>query len=104
MGSQPYTIKKYADLLAPMLAKAYNAILKGRAFSAETLMATISMLPKPQTDDSWSNYQPISLLNPNIKPLAKILATHLNPIIGSLIHVGFISARQAGDNIDAQSS
>lgn len=45
------------------------------------------MLPKPNTDKiSCSNYRPISLLNLNIKSLAKILTTHLNPIICSLIH------------------
>lgn len=61
------------------------------------------MLPKCQTDDSfWSNYRPISLLNLDIKLLAKILATRLNHTIGSLIHkdqMGFIPIRQAGDNI-----
>lgn len=94
--------KKIADLLSPILVNAYNTILTGQAFRSETLTATISMLPKPQKDDSWSNYRPIPLLNLDIKLLAKILATWLNLIIGSLIHkdqVGFIPTRQAGDNI-----
>lgn len=61
------------------------------------------MIPKPQSDSSsWSNYRPISLLNLDIKLLAKILATRMNNIIGHLIHkdqTGFIPKRQAGDNI-----
>lgn len=61
------------------------------------------MIPKPNTDNSlWSNFRPISLLNLDIKILAKIMALRLNPIIGELIHkdqAGFIPRRQASDNI-----
>lgn len=61
------------------------------------------MIPKPQSDDTLStNYRPISMLNIDIKVLAKILAAHLNKIIGTLIHrdqVGFMPSRQAGDNV-----
>lgn len=65
--------------------------------------ATTQPPPKPLPDlSSWANYRPISLLNLNIKLLAKIMATHLNTIIGHLIHrgqTGFVTIRQAGDNI-----
>lgn len=61
------------------------------------------MILKPNSDSTlWSNYRPISLLNLDIKLLAKILALRLNLIIGGLIHkdqVGFIPRRQASDNI-----
>lgn len=61
------------------------------------------MIPKPHSDNtSCTNYRPISLLNQDIKILAKILATRLNKIIGKLIHndqVGFMPTRQASDNV-----
>lgn len=66
-------------------------------------MATICMMPKPNSDStSFLNYRPNSLLNLDIKILAKIITIRLNKIIGNLIHrdqVGFIPNRQAGDNI-----
>lgn len=61
------------------------------------------MLPKPHADDTiCMNYRPISLLNLDIKLLAKILASRLNNFIGNLIHrdqMGFIPVRQANDSI-----
>lgn len=93
----------FSDSLSPILANAFNTLLNGQSFKQETLTAIICMLPKPQTDDTiWSNYRPISLLNLDIKILAKIIASRLNNFIGQLIHrdqVGFIPIRQATDNI-----
>lgn len=61
------------------------------------------MLSKPGKDDlDPSNYRPISLLNTNVKLLGKILATHVNDFLHTLIHgdqVGFIPHCQAGDNV-----
>lgn len=95
--------KRFASLLSPLMVEAFNSLLKERNFCTESLTASISMIPKPNTDDtSWSNYRPISILNIDIKILAKILSSRLNPIIGTLIHrdqTGFIPSRQAGDNI-----
>lgn len=85
------------------MVEAFNSLLKGNSFRPEFLTASISMIPKPNTGDTaWSNYRPISKLNLDIKILAKILSTQLNPIIGTLIHkdqTGFIAFRQAVDNI-----
>lgn len=85
------------------MVDASNLLLNDQYFRTESLTASISMIPKPNTDDtSWANYRPISILNIDIKILAKILSSRLNPIIGSLIHkdqTGFIPSRQAGDNI-----
>lgn len=95
--------RTFAEILSPLLTKAYNTILKGKSFRQESLMAIICMIPKPNTDHtSYNNYRPISLLNLDTKILAKILATRLNKIIGNLIHrdqVGFMPNRQAGDNV-----
>lgn len=95
--------KKFASILAPVLTEALNSLLNRHTFRTEILTAIISMIPKPHSDEtSCSNYRPISVLNLEIKLLAKVLATRLNNIVGSLIHrdqVGFIPKRQAGDNI-----
>lgn len=91
MAFQPPTIKN-----SPLLVEAFNSLLKDQTFRPETLTAVITMLPKPHTDNtSSSNYLPLSLLNLNIKLLAKTLSTRLNPLNGALIHtdqVGVIPA------------
>lgn len=95
--------KHFTDLLTPLLSEAFNSILKGRSFNADSPHATISMIPKTQSDgSSWTNFCHISLLNIDIKLLTKILSSRLNLIIGSFIYrnqVGFISTRQAGNNV-----
>lgn len=95
--------KQFALILTPILTKAFNSLLSGYSFRTETLTSIISMLPKPRSDSSsWTNFRPISLLNLDIKLLARILATRLNTIIGRLIHrdqTGFMLTRQASDNI-----
>lgn len=71
--------KKFAPELAPLLTNTFNAILRQHSFGRDTLTALISMIPKPNTDTTlWSNYRPISLLNVDIKIVAKILALRLN--------------------------
>ena len=95
--------KKFSHVLTPMLTEAFNSLLNNQYFRSETLTAIITMIPKPQSDDSaCANYRPISLLNLDIKLLAKVMAFRLNNIIGSLINkdqVGFIPLRQASDNV-----
>lgn len=85
------------------MVEAFNSILKERSFHMQSLLASISMIPKPNSDDtSWSNYRPISILKLDVKLLAKVLLIRLNLIIGTLIHKdqpGFIPAHQAGNNI-----
>ena len=69
------------------MVEAFNDLLKQKAFRQESLLAIICMIPKPHSDDTPStNYRPISMLNTDIKILAKILANRLNKIIGTLIH------------------
>lgn len=95
--------KQFAPILTPMLTSAFNSLLSGHSFRAETLTPIISMLPKPKSvSSSWINYCPISLLILDIKLLAKILVTRLNTIIGQLIHcdqASFVPIRQAGGNV-----
>lgn len=62
-----------------------------------------SVLPKPGKDTAdFRNVLPISILNKDVKLLAKILATRLNKFLHTLIHKdqsGFIPVRQVSDNI-----
>uniref|UniRef100_A0A8C5QZ99 Reverse transcriptase domain-containing protein n=1 Tax=Leptobrachium leishanense TaxID=445787 RepID=A0A8C5QZ99_9ANUR len=65
-------------------------------------VADIALIPKEGRDASRpENYRPISLLNFDLKLLAKILADRLNPLMRLLIHpdqVGFIPGRQLYEN------
>lgn len=95
--------RTFTDIISPMLVEAFNDLLNNKSFRQESLLAIICMIPKPHSDDSLcTNYRPISMLNMDIKVLAKILAARLNMIIGTLVHrdqVGFMPSRQAGDNV-----
>uniref|UniRef100_A0A8C5WHL5 Reverse transcriptase domain-containing protein n=1 Tax=Leptobrachium leishanense TaxID=445787 RepID=A0A8C5WHL5_9ANUR len=94
--------RTFLKTLGPYLLRSFNAIDEGTSFPAEALRATISLIPKPGKDPlSCSNYRPISLINNDIKLMAKMLARRLNPILPSLIHpdqVGFVPLRGARDN------
>lgn len=65
--------------------------------------ATIVFIPKPEKDLGLPElYKPISLLQVDIKILAKVLALRLNQVILSLIHVdqaGFMPGRNTSFNL-----
>lgn len=51
--------KQFATLLALLLVGAFNSLLDGHSVPLYTLMAIISILPKPHSDDSsWTNSPP----------------------------------------------
>lgn len=66
------------------------------------LTALISLIPKPDKDTMHcSSYCPISLLNVDIKLLAKTLASRFSPYFTTIIHadqIGFIPGQEARDN------
>lgn len=80
----------------------FNALALGTTMPKEGLLAHITVLPKNGKDHTVSSsYRPISLLNTDIKILAKILANRLQPIMPSIIHpdqMGFITGREVRDN------
>uniref|UniRef100_A0A8C5MVW3 Reverse transcriptase domain-containing protein n=1 Tax=Leptobrachium leishanense TaxID=445787 RepID=A0A8C5MVW3_9ANUR len=94
--------KAFYPKLKPILCRLFNAAREGAPFPAESLLATIVLLPKPGKDpENIDSYRPISLLNTDIKLLAKILALRLDPLLPVLVspdQVGFIPGRQAYDN------
>lgn len=67
------------------------------------LMAHVMVLPKPGKDPTdCSSYRPISLLNLDLKLLAKIVANRLRTFLPQLMcpkQVGFLPGREARDNV-----
>ncbi|XP_030046348.1 zinc finger protein 721-like [Microcaecilia unicolor] len=94
--------KKFALELAPLLADLFNLSGKGEALPASMLEAWIAVLPKPNKDHTdCGSYRPISVLNADVKILAKVLANRLAPLLPAVIHpdqVGFVAYRKASDN------
>lgn len=92
----------FLDLLSAHFLKAFNFISKGHEITRDTLRVHISVIPKEGKDPgNCASYQPILLLNLNLKLFTKILATRLIPHIAKLIHsdqVGFLPGREARDN------
>eukprot|EP00079_Xenopus_tropicalis_P032749 XP_017946520.1 PREDICTED: UDP-Gal:betaGlcNAc beta 1,4- galactosyltransferase, polypeptide 1, gene 1 isoform X1 [Xenopus tropicalis] len=96
--------KLFAPKLIPWLHLLFNDIMNNKGnFSRDDLQAQIAVIPKPEKDHTnCKNFRPISILNLDIKLLAKIIASRLNQFLGQLIHKdqsGFIPKRQVTDNI-----
>uniref|UniRef100_A0A8C5PVG5 Reverse transcriptase domain-containing protein n=1 Tax=Leptobrachium leishanense TaxID=445787 RepID=A0A8C5PVG5_9ANUR len=93
--------KKNSGILLPKLKTLFNAFQDGIVPHPHSLMATIALLPKPEKDHTaCGNYRPISLLNNDMKLLARVLANRLKRFMPQLIHpdqVGFIPGREARD-------
>lgn len=88
LGKSPrvdgFTSKYYKTFqaeIAPWLVKTFNGLKDGLAFGEEALRAQIIVIPK--NNKLCSSYRPISLINKDIKILAKILASRIAPHIPS---------------------
>lgn len=66
-------------------------------------IVAIKLLLKPDKDPMLpSTYRPISLINKDIKIIAKVLATRLEKMVPSIIHnnhTGFIKGRHSNNNV-----
>uniref|UniRef100_A0A8C5WE51 Reverse transcriptase domain-containing protein n=1 Tax=Leptobrachium leishanense TaxID=445787 RepID=A0A8C5WE51_9ANUR len=93
--------KQFRSSLLPHLLSTLSSLSEGASFHPNTTAATITVIPKPNKDHTQcSNYRPISLLNSDIKLLARVLADRLSLLMPRLVHadqVGFIPGRQARD-------
>lgn len=91
------------EFLVPKLLRLFNHIFEDSHLPASMREAMIVLIPKPGKDPKLpESYCPISLLQVDVKILAKILATHLNTVILSRIHEdqsGFMPGRNTSFNL-----
>uniref|UniRef100_A0A8C5N2B1 Reverse transcriptase domain-containing protein n=1 Tax=Leptobrachium leishanense TaxID=445787 RepID=A0A8C5N2B1_9ANUR len=94
--------KRFLKTLSPHFLLAFNSVPEGRLIPSQTLTANITLIRKDGKDaERCKSYQPISLLNCDLKLFAKILASRLLPHIPGLIQpdqAGFVPGREARDN------
>ncbi|KAM8977058.1 2-(3-amino-3-carboxypropyl)histidine synthase subunit 1 [Pelodytes ibericus] len=94
--------KTFKETLLPPMLKAFNSLANGAILPTQTQEAHITLIHKPGKDpEHCGSYRPISLLNVDVKLLAKILSNRLKDILPTLIHrdqVGFTPGREARDN------
>lgn len=95
--------KKFSIQLAPLLLAMYNDSLKRSSLPPTLTQASISLILKKDKDPTnCSSYRPISLLNVDIKILAKLIACRLETILPLVIsedQTGFIKNRHSFTNI-----
>lgn len=96
-------LKKFSDQLVPLLLDMFNDSLEHGCLLLTLTQASISLIPKRNKDpEECGNWRPVSLLNSDVKLLAKIFASRLDPCIPSIIssdQTGFIKGRQLSSNI-----
>ncbi|XP_077323277.1 uncharacterized protein LOC143956976 [Lithobates pipiens] len=94
---------KYADTLTPRLQELFSHIFESESLPPSMCEAYIVLIPKPGKDlELPESYRPISLLQLDIKILAKVLATRLNAVILDLIHpdqTGFMPSKNTAYNL-----
>ncbi len=100
----PYEFyKKVHVKLAPLLLSVFEESLDLGMLPLTLRQASITILPKDGKDPTLCNsYRPISLLNVDVKILAKILAFRLEVVLPSIIseeQTGFIKGRYSFSNI-----
>jgi hypothetical protein len=102
-GLPPEFYKKFSTLLAPLLLDMYNHSLSTGTLPKTLTEASISViLKKDKNPAECSSYRPISLLNVDVKILAKTFARRLETSLTSIIsedQTGFIRGRQLSSNI-----
>lgn len=95
--------KKFAPIFAPQLVLFFNALRQGGSVEVDSNRQFISLVLKPHNDPcEVTNYRPISLINCDLKLLAKMYASRLNTFIAHYRHTdqaGFDPDRPASDQI-----
>lgn len=90
--------KTFIGKLAPVLLSVFNESLESGSLPPTLTQATIALLLKKDKDPtSCGSYRPLSLLNADVKVLAKVIASRLENVLPSIISEeqnGFIKGRQ----------
>lgn len=91
-------LKTFSSKLAPLLLSVFNESIKSGSLPQTMTQATIALLLKSDKDPtSCSSYRPLSLLNADVKVLAKVIASRLENVLPRIISEeqnGFIKGRQ----------
>lgn len=95
--------KKFSGNLAPLLLNVFGESMERGSLPATLRQASISLLLKKDKDPTnCGSYRPISLLNVDVKILAKALATRLVTVLPNIVsedQTGFIKGRHSFSNI-----
>uniref|UniRef100_A0A9J8CV62 Reverse transcriptase domain-containing protein n=1 Tax=Cyprinus carpio carpio TaxID=630221 RepID=A0A9J8CV62_CYPCA len=96
-------LKKFSLQLSPLLLSVFEESLNDGHLPPSMRQASISLILKPKKNPlDCGSYRPISLLNVDVKILAKILSLRLESVIQDIIHpdqTGFIKNRQSFFNL-----
>ena len=102
-GFPPEFFKKFHIQLAPLLLSVFKESLEKGSLPPTLRQASISLLLKDGKDpDLCGSYRPLSLLNADVKVLAKLLATRIENVLPCIIseeQTGFIKGRHSFFNI-----
>lgn len=104
LGGIPAEVySQYGGVLLPPLLQALSEAAEIGHLPASMREAIIVVVPKPGKDKLLpDSYHPISLLNLDVKLLARVLATRLSKVVEGLVHrdhSGFIPTRSTANNI-----
>ena len=94
----PSEFYQFSDQLTPLFLDMFNDSIERGTLPLSLTQASISLIPKKNKDlEDCSSWRPVSLLNSDIKLLAKTFANRLDPCLLNIIskdQTGFIRGRQ----------
>ena len=95
-------LKLFIHELSVWLLRAYNDSYKSGSLTRDTLLGTITCIPKSgKQRNSLKNWRPLTLLNCTYKYLSAMIANRIKSVLEELIstdQTGFISNRFIGEN------
>lgn len=89
------------DIVGPLILKSMNYAIDYSTLNQNVALITL-LLKKNKDPLSCLNYRPISLISSDVKILAKVLVSRLEPYIDNMIHydqTSFLKGRLAPDNM-----